>query len=66
MLSPAKLYQCARLIYAVNVLYYRIHSPIVLIEFDHQRPANLRGTGSNQPPRQDDIHNGGPHPNGTD
>jgi hypothetical protein len=23
------------------VFYYRIHSPVVLIEFDHQRPANL-------------------------
>ena len=21
--------------------YYRIHSPVILIEFDHQRPANL-------------------------
>jgi hypothetical protein len=25
-----------------GVFYYRIHSPVVLIEFDHQRPANLR------------------------
>lgn len=25
-----------------SVYYYRIHSPVVLIEFDHQRPANLR------------------------
>jgi hypothetical protein len=25
-----------------SVFYYRIHSPVVLIEFDHQRPANLR------------------------
>ena len=24
-----------------SVYYYRIHSPVVLIEFDHQRPANL-------------------------
>jgi Protein of unknown function (DUF3500) len=23
------------------VFYYRIHSPVILIEFDHQRPANL-------------------------
>jgi hypothetical protein len=23
------------------VYYYRIHSPVILIEFDHQRPANL-------------------------
>jgi hypothetical protein len=26
---------------ADSVFYYRIHSPVVLIEFDHQRPANL-------------------------
>jgi len=25
-----------------GVYYYRIHSPVILIEFDHQRPANLR------------------------
>ena len=24
---------------AESVFYYRIHSPVVLIEFDHQRPA---------------------------
>ncbi len=29
-----------------SAFYYRIHSPVVLIEFDHQRPANLR----NSPP----------------
>ena len=23
------------------MFYYRIHSPVILIEFDHQRPANL-------------------------
>ena len=25
-----------------SVFYYRIHSPVILIEFDHQPPANLR------------------------
>ena len=25
-----------------SVYYYRIHSPVILVEFDHQRPANLR------------------------
>jgi len=25
-----------------SVFYYRIHSPVVLIEFDHQRPVGLR------------------------
>ena len=24
------------------VFYYRIHSPVVLIEFDHQRPVGVR------------------------
>jgi hypothetical protein len=36
---------------AKSVFYYRIHSPVVLIEFDHQRPFALRGIGS-QPTRQ--------------
>ena len=25
-----------------SVFYYRIHSPVILIEFDHQRPVGLR------------------------
>lgn len=48
-----------------SVFYYRIHSPVVLIEFDHQRPANLRGTGSTQPTRQH-IHTVVRTPNGND
>jgi hypothetical protein len=36
---------------ASSVFYYRIHSPVVLIEFDHQRPFALRGMG-NQSIRQ--------------
>ena len=50
---------------AASVFYYRIHSPVVLIEFDHQRPANLRGTGANQPTRQH-IHTVVRTPNGND
>jgi hypothetical protein len=50
---------------AGSVFYYRIHSPVVLIEFDHQRPANLRGTGANQPTRQH-IHTVVRTPNGND
>jgi hypothetical protein len=30
-----------------SVFYYRIHSPVILIEFDHQRPANLRHLAAN-------------------
>ena len=48
-----------------SVFYYRIHSPVVLIEFDHQRPANLRGTGANLPTRQH-IHPVVRTPNGND
>jgi hypothetical protein len=50
---------------AGSVFYYRIHSAVVLIEFDHQRPANLRGTGANQPTRQH-IHTVVRTPNGND
>jgi uncharacterized protein DUF3500 len=28
-----------------SVFYYRIHSPVILIEFDHQLPINLRLPG---------------------
>ena len=47
-----------------SVFYYRIHSPVVLIEFDHQRPFALRGIG-NQPTRQH-IHTVVRTPNGND
>ena len=50
---------------ADSVFYYRIHSPVVLIEFDHQRPANLRGSGGTQPTRQH-IHTVVRTPNGND
>jgi hypothetical protein len=50
---------------ADSVFYYRIHSAVVLIEFDHQRPANLRGTGGTQPTRQH-IHTVVRTPNGND
>ena len=39
------------------VFYYRIHSPVVLIEFDHQRPANTRHLAKDsQQPIRDHIH----------
>jgi Protein of unknown function (DUF3500) len=52
---------------ADSVFYYRIHSPVVLIEFDHQRPANLAQfvTDRNQPNRQH-IHCVVRTPNGND
>ena len=50
---------------SASVFYYRIHSPVVLIEFDHQRPANLRGPGGNKPTHQH-IHTVVRTPNGND
>jgi len=50
-----------------DVFYYRIHSPVILIEFDHQRPANLArfAADPNQPNRQH-IHVVVRTPNGND
>ncbi len=47
---------------ADGVFYYRIHSPVLLIEFDHQRPAAL---GQGGPTRQH-IHTVVRTPNGND
>ena len=48
-----------------SVFYYRIHSPVILIEFDHQRPANLRHVMPPTPSRQH-IHAVIRTPNGND
>jgi hypothetical protein len=50
-----------------SVYYYRIHSPVILIEFDHQRPANLArfAKDPNLPTRQH-IHCVVRTPNGND
>ena len=48
-----------------SVYYYRIHSPVVLIEFDHQKPANLRHLYPDAPYR-DHIHAVMRTPNGND
>jgi hypothetical protein len=47
------------------VFYYRILSPVILIEFDHQRPANLRHLYPPVPNRQH-IHAVMRTPNGND
>lgn len=50
-----------------SVFYYRIHSPVVLIEFDHQRPANLRHLAKNPlEPTREHIHVVVRTPNGND
>jgi len=52
---------------ADSIFYYRIHSPVILIEFDHQQPANLArfSSDANKPTRQH-IHCVVRTPNGND
>ena len=52
---------------ADSTFYYRVHSPVVLIEFDHQQPANLRAQ-SQEPrkPTREHIHVVVRTPNGND
>lgn len=50
-----------------SVFYYRIHSPVILVEFDHQQPANLRKFAANpNKPTQQHIHCVVRTPNGND
>jgi len=48
-----------------SVFYYRIHSPVILIEFDHQPPAGMRHLGPDETKRQH-IHSVVRTPNGND
>jgi hypothetical protein len=47
-----------------GVFYYRVHSPVILIEFDHQKPIALGDRGG--PPTRDHIHAVVRTPNGND
>lgn len=50
-----------------SVFYYRIHSPVILIEFDHNRPANLRHLALDPTlPNPEHIHTIVRTPNGND
>jgi hypothetical protein len=50
-----------------SVFYYRVQSPVVLIEFDHQRPANLRKLAADPTkPTREHIHCVVRTPNGND
>ena len=50
-----------------SAFYYRIHSPVILIEFDHQRTANLRHLTANpELPQRQHIHVVVRTPNGND
>ena len=47
------------------VFYYRIHSPVVLIEFDHQGIVGIPNAGDRKPSRNH-IHTVVRTPNGND
>jgi len=50
-----------------SAFYYRVQSPVILIEFDHQRPANLRKFAADPTkPTQQHIHCVLRTPNGND
>jgi hypothetical protein len=49
-----------------SVFYYRIHSPVILIEFDHQTPAGLRHLHTPGKPFREHIHTVVRTPNGND
>jgi hypothetical protein len=52
---------------ADSAFYYRVQSPVILIEFDHQRPANLaRFAADPTKPTQQHIHCVVRTPNGND
>jgi hypothetical protein len=51
---------------AESVFYYRVHSPVVLIEFDHQRPVGIRHLLESQGPTREHIHTVMRTPNGND
>jgi len=48
------------------VFYYRVHSPVILIEFDHQRPVGMRHLYETRAPNRQHIHAVVRTPNGND
>ena len=48
------------------VFYYRVHSPVVLIEFDHQNPVGTTMINPRGAPTKDHIHTVIRTPNGND
>ena len=48
------------------VFYYRIHSPVILIEFDHQNPVGTLQKNARGVPTRDHIHTVVRTPNGND
>jgi hypothetical protein len=48
------------------VFYYRIHSPVILIEYDQQRPVGMRRQIPERKPKRQHLHVVEPTPNGND
>ncbi len=51
---------------ADDAFYYRIHSPVILIEFDHQQPVGIRHLLDSRAPTRQHIHVVVRTPNGND
>lgn len=49
-----------------SVFYYRVHSPVILIEFDHQNPVGTTMINAPGVPTRDHIHTVVRTPNGND
>ncbi len=49
-----------------DVFYYRVHSPVILIEFDHQNPVGTLEKNQPGTPTRDHIHTIVRTPNGND
>lgn len=49
-----------------SVFYYRVHSPVILIEFDHQRPVGIRHLIDPSVPSTEHVHTVVRTPNGND
>ena len=49
-----------------SVFYYRIHSPVILIEFDHQTPVGTAPSPDPDAPTRQHIHTVVRTPNGND
>ena len=50
-----------------SVFYYRIHSPVIVIEFDHQLPVGIRHLANDpKSPNREHVHVVVRTPNGND
>lgn len=49
-----------------SVFYYRVHSPVLLIEFDHQNPVGLPHLATGPGPNREHVHTVVRTPNGND